>query len=67
MLDPTESCSVVCRDAKDQMFLDLAQSGNADILVTGEEDLLVLAGLTEFVIETPEEYRHRIFSSAQNP
>ena len=67
MLDPTEPCPIVCRDAKDQMFLDLAQSGRADVLVTGDADLLGLAGKTEFVIETPEEYRHRLSSAAKKP
>jgi predicted nucleic acid-binding protein len=42
------------------MFLDLAHSGNADLLVTGEDDLLLLAGQTEFVIETPQAYRQRV-------
>ncbi len=55
-----KSCPVLCRDAKDQPFLDLAQSGKANVLVTGDEDLLALAGQTEFVIETPEDYRRRI-------
>ncbi len=32
----------VCRDARDQMFLELAQSAQADLLVTGDEDLLCL-------------------------
>jgi len=58
-LDPADKCPIVCRDAKDQLFLDLAQSGKADLLVTGDEDLLVLAGQTGFVIETPEAYRFR--------
>jgi putative PIN family toxin of toxin-antitoxin system len=56
-----ERCSIVCRDPKDQQFLDLAHSGKADVLVTGDEDLLALAGQTEFVIETPEAYRRRAF------
>jgi putative PIN family toxin of toxin-antitoxin system len=55
-----KSCPVLCRDAKDQPFLDLAHSGKAEFLVTGDEDLLVRAGQTEFVIETPEEYRRRV-------
>lgn len=59
-LDPADKCPIVCRDAKDQLFLDLAQSGKADLLVTGDEDLLVLAGQTGFVIETPEAYRFRV-------
>jgi putative PIN family toxin of toxin-antitoxin system len=53
------TCPVLCRDPKDQAFLDLAKSGKADVLVTGDEDLLTLAGQTSFVIETPEEYRLR--------
>jgi putative PIN family toxin of toxin-antitoxin system len=59
-VDIAKSCPVQCRDAKDQPFLDLAQSGKADLLVTGDQDLLALAGQTAFVIETPEEYRRRV-------
>jgi putative PIN family toxin of toxin-antitoxin system len=55
-----KSCPVLCRDAKDQPFLDLAQSGKADLLVTGDTDLLALAGQTAFLIETPEDYRLRV-------
>ena len=54
------SCAVRCRDAKDQPFLDLAQSGKADLLVAGGEDILALAGQTAFAIETPEDYRWRV-------
>jgi putative PIN family toxin of toxin-antitoxin system len=61
------SCSVLCRDPKDQPFLDLAHSGKADALVTGDKDLLALAGQTGFVIETPEEYRRIIAEADQNP
>ena len=32
-----------CRDANDQMFIELAAAGKADFLVTGDKDLLVLA------------------------
>lgn len=32
-----------CRDARDQIFLDLAQSASVDYLVSGDQDLLVLA------------------------
>ncbi len=56
----TRSCPILCRDPKDQPFLDLAQSGRADFLVTGDNDLLALAGQTDFAIETPEAYRHRV-------
>lgn len=59
-VDPAERCPIRCRDAKDQTFLDLAQSGKAGILITGDEDLVALAGQTVFVIETPEAYRRRV-------
>jgi uncharacterized protein len=59
----TDSCLLICRDAKDQMLLDLAQTGNADGLVTGDEDLLILAPQTKFRIESPESYRQRIAGS----
>jgi hypothetical protein len=53
----------VCRDTKDQKFLDLAQSGKADSLVSGDRDLLVLAGRTKFLIETRKEYRRRVLEA----
>jgi uncharacterized protein len=59
IVEVTRKCSVVCRDVKDQPFLDLAHSGKADSLVSGDRDLLVLAGKTGFLIETPEAYRRR--------
>jgi putative PIN family toxin of toxin-antitoxin system len=66
-LDPVDKCLIECRDAKDQRLLDLAQSGKADLLVTGDKDLLALAGQTEFVIETPEEYRRSVSGAEQKP
>jgi putative PIN family toxin of toxin-antitoxin system len=59
-IEVIEICPVRCRDAKDQPFLDLARSGKADVLVTGDEDLLVLAARTAFLIESPEVYRQRV-------
>jgi putative PIN family toxin of toxin-antitoxin system len=59
-IDPVDKCPIECRASRDQPLLDLAQSGKADLLVTGDEDLLALAGLTAFVIETPEAYRNRL-------
>ncbi len=32
----------VCRDPKDEMFLELAMASNADYIVSGDKDLLVL-------------------------
>jgi putative PIN family toxin of toxin-antitoxin system len=50
VVEVRKACKVVCRDSKDQMFLDLAQSGRADFLTTGDDDLLALAGRTKFLI-----------------
>jgi putative PIN family toxin of toxin-antitoxin system len=61
------SCPVSCRDAKDQPFLDLAHSGKADLLVSGDDDLLALAGQTSFVIESPESYRCRVADKETQP
>jgi len=60
VIERVEGCAVVCRDANDQPFLDLAQSGKADVLVSGDRDLLMLAGQARFLIETPEAYRRRM-------
>jgi putative PIN family toxin of toxin-antitoxin system len=60
VVEITKRCASVCRDPKDQPFLDLAQSGKADLLITGDRDLLALASQTGFLIETPEAYRRRI-------
>jgi putative PIN family toxin of toxin-antitoxin system len=46
----------VCRDNKDQIFLELAYLGKADILITGDLDLLVLKEQTPFKIMLPIDY-----------
>lgn len=43
----------VCRDEKDQIFLDLAAVGAAHWLVTGDRDLLDLGGQVRFQIIAP--------------
>ena len=41
----------VCRDSNDDFLLELAKDGNANYLVTGDNDLLVIekSGLTEIL------------------
>jgi putative PIN family toxin of toxin-antitoxin system len=60
IVDRVGKCPCICRDEQDQPFLDLAYSGNAALLVSGDGDLLALAGQTSFPIETPEAYRQRV-------
>ena len=41
-------------------LLDLAHTAKANALVTGDRDLLVLAGQTSFSIVSPEEYQEEL-------
>jgi hypothetical protein len=45
-----------CRDPKDNMYLELALSGKADCIVTGDNDLLVLNPFQNIRIITPKEF-----------
>lgn len=42
-----------CRDVKDNKFLDLAVNGRADVLITGDDDLLSLDALGGIPIIKP--------------
>ena len=48
-----------CRDPKDDKFLELAVNGNADLIVTGDDDLLVLNPFRGIPIITPGSYLER--------
>lgn len=45
-----------CRDPKDDMFLECAARANADLLIAGDKDLLVLGSYQGTRILTPAEY-----------
>ncbi|MGH9379593.1 MAG: putative toxin-antitoxin system toxin component, PIN family [Thermoanaerobaculia bacterium] len=45
-----------CRDPKDDKFLELAINGRADVIVTGDDDLLVLHPYRDTPILTPSTY-----------
>lgn len=45
-----------CRDPKDDKFLELAINGRADVVVTGDDDLLVLHPHRDVPILTPTSY-----------
>lgn len=46
----------VCRDPKDDQILELAMSGKASCIVTGDQDLLVLNPFRMIPIVTPAEF-----------
>jgi putative PIN family toxin of toxin-antitoxin system len=51
-----EQVAGVCRDSHDDMFLAVATSGNAQYLVTGDQDLLVLKNHNKTQIITVAEF-----------
>ncbi len=53
LVDVTETISA-CRDPKDNHILALAVSGNADVTVTGDADLLVLHPFRGIAILNPQ-------------
>ena len=56
--EPTEVRDVVseCRDAKDNKFLELALSGSASHIISGDADLLVLHPFRGIEIVTPHTF-----------
>jgi len=46
----------ICRDEKDNFLLGLALDGKADVLITGDKDLLVLKKIEHTFIVTMQEY-----------
>ena len=45
-----------CRDPSDNKFLELCVCGNADVLVTGDDDLLVLNPFRGIAVLTPRDF-----------
>jgi predicted nucleic acid-binding protein len=45
----------ICRDPKDNMFLEAAADGNADIIISGDDDLLDLGAFEGVPVSTPSE------------
>ena len=58
-VDPSTVQVPQCRDPADQMFLVLAEVGRADVLVTGDRDLLSMQGQVRFAVEAPAAFRVR--------
>lgn len=45
-----------CRDTKDNKFLEVAIEGNADVIITGDQDLLVLHPYHNIYILSPQDF-----------
>ncbi|MEJ0020446.1 MAG: putative toxin-antitoxin system toxin component, PIN family [Acetobacteraceae bacterium] len=52
-LVPIAERIIACRDPKDDKFLELAVNGKADLIVSGDADLLVLHPFRDIPIITP--------------
>lgn len=48
-----------CRDARDNKFLELAVSGKANCIISGDDDLLVLNPFRRIPIFNPKEFLRR--------
>ncbi|MEA5512102.1 putative toxin-antitoxin system toxin component, PIN family [Crocosphaera sp. UHCC 0190] len=46
----------ICRDSKDNKFLELAVSGKADFIITGDQDLLILNPFKNIPVITVNEF-----------
>jgi putative PIN family toxin of toxin-antitoxin system len=49
----------ICRDPKDDKFLDVAVNGGADLIVTGDADLLALGSVEGIPIVMPADFLAR--------
>jgi len=56
MVGDTGRVSGVCRDPDDDMVLSAAVEGRAEVIVTGDDDLLVLREYEGIRIETPRAF-----------
>jgi len=58
-LEPTFTVSI-CRDKDDNKFLALAAAGQADYIVSADDDLLVLKEFQDAKIITPQQFLKRL-------
>ncbi|MFA7670369.1 MAG: putative toxin-antitoxin system toxin component, PIN family [Burkholderiaceae bacterium] len=57
---PINKRVAVCRDPKDDKFLDVALGGGAQVIVTGDQDLLELHPFHEIEILRPADFLSKI-------
>jgi putative PIN family toxin of toxin-antitoxin system len=58
VIDVTQNLRV-CRDPKDDKFLELAVAGNASWIVSGDQDLLTLKQFQQVEIISPRDFLER--------
>ena len=56
-----------CRDVKDNQILEVAVNGQAQVIVTGDEDLLVLNPFRDISIMKPADFLKWEDASASHP
>ena len=68
-VEPVEVIESVraCRDPKDDKILELAVNGNADYIVTGDDDLLVMNPFRDIEIVRPAEFLTAVGSETTEP
>jgi uncharacterized protein len=59
IIDVNQQVSV-CRDPKDNMYLELALSGKADVIITGDHDLLILHPFRNIPVITPKDFLDKL-------
>jgi uncharacterized protein len=57
---PVTTTVIACRDPKDDMFLELAVSGNANIIISGDKDLMKMNPFRDIRIISPKEFIEQI-------
>ncbi len=68
-VEPVEVIESVraCRDPKDDKILELAVNGNADYIVTGDDDLLAMNPFRDIEIVRPAEFLAVVSSQTTEP
>ena len=63
-VEPTQMEKPVCRDATDDMVLRTALAAQADAIVTGDDDLLVLRSYAGITIMSPRTFLEKLDGSS---
>ena len=64
-LPETRQSRPECGDPADWIFLELAETAGASVLVSGDSDLLCLRGKASVTILTAEEFKTRLLSGSE--